>query len=96
MNIMTSNPGFKPSVSLELNASYLKPALMNKQLFIASQILKTGKQTAVAEIKFYDEVKNHLYNIMRRFIPENQKDTFISLKRCNHTVSCWARDGPKR
>jgi acyl-coenzyme A thioesterase PaaI-like protein len=57
MNIMTSNPGFKPSVSLELNASYLKPALMNKQLFIASQILKTGKQTAVAEIKFYDEVK---------------------------------------
>jgi len=53
---MTSNSGYKSSVSLELNASYLKPALMNQKIFVASNILKTGKQTAVAEIKFYDEV----------------------------------------
>ncbi len=65
MNIMTSNTGFKASVSLELNASYLKPALMNKKLYIASQILRAGKQTAVAEIKFYDEVNALIFNLLR-------------------------------
>lgn len=74
MNIMTSNKGFKPSVSLELNASYLKPALMDKKLYIVSHILKLGRQTAVAEIKFYDEVKSRIYNIMRSRTLPNQKD----------------------
>ena len=54
--IMSGDKEHRAGVSVQLGTSYMKAIPMNENVKIVSKVLRTGKQLATAEVRFYDKV----------------------------------------
>lgn len=55
--IMSSDKEHRAGVSVQLGTSYMKAIPMHENVKIVSTVLRTGKQLATAEVRFYDKVR---------------------------------------
>jgi acyl-coenzyme A thioesterase PaaI-like protein len=53
---MSGDKEHRAGVSVQLGTSYMKAIPMNENVKIVSKVLRTGKQLATAEVRFYDKV----------------------------------------
>jgi len=53
---MSADKEHRAGVSVQLGTSYMKAIQMNETVRIVSTVLRTGKQLATAEVRFYDKV----------------------------------------
>jgi uncharacterized protein (TIGR00369 family) len=53
--IMSGDKEHRAGVSVQLGTSYMKAIPMNENVKIVSNVLRTGKQLATAEVRFYDK-----------------------------------------
>lgn len=87
---MSADKDYRAGVSVQLGTSYMKAIPMNENVKIVSTVLRTGKQLATAEVRFYDKVRVVVFFITESSpVLSGKPELFSEIIRSDNKISIF-------